>query len=63
MSDLIEKSYYAHTKEGRPPVEWQSLEDHLKGVAKKARLFAEAFGAGDWGYLAGLWNDIGKQLK
>ena len=25
-----------------------------------ARLFAEAFGARDWGCLAGLWHDIGK---
>lgn len=63
MSDPAEKSYYAHTKEGMPPVEWQPLEEHLKGVAKKARLFAEAFGAGDWGYLAGLWHDLGKYSK
>ena len=52
--------YYAHSLKDRPPEEWQLLEDHLKNVAEKARLFAEAFGAGDWGYLAGLWHDIGK---
>ena len=25
-----------------------------------ARGFADDFHAGDWGYLAGLWHDIGK---
>lgn len=59
MSTMTQK-YYAHTLEGRPPEEWQLLEDHLKNVAENARLFAEAFDAGDWGYLAGLWHDIGK---
>lgn len=52
--------FYAHTKEGRPPSDWQPLEEHLKNVAEKAKEFAEAFGAGDWGYLAGLWHDLGK---
>jgi CRISPR-associated endonuclease/helicase Cas3 len=60
MSDTIRKSYYAHTKEGRPPVEWQPLEDHLTRVAEQARSFANEFGAGEFGYLAGLWHDLGK---
>ena len=55
--------FYAHTKEGRPPEEWQPLEDHLRCVAKLARSFADEFGAGDWGYLAGLWHDLGKYSK
>lgn len=63
MSDIIEKSYYAHTKEDRPPVEWQPLEDHLKRVAELARSFADEFGVGEWGYLAGLWHDLGKYSK
>ena len=63
MSETIEKSYYAHTKEGQPPVEWQPLEDHLKRVAELARSFADEFGAGEWGYLAGLWHDLGKYSK
>jgi len=54
------KKYYAHTKKGRPPEEWQELEVHLKNVAEVARSFAEVFGAGEWGYLAGLWHDLGK---
>ncbi|HBH86264.1 MAG TPA: hypothetical protein DDY17_01500 [Syntrophaceae bacterium] len=60
MADQIEKRYYAHTKEGRPPEEWQALDEHLKSVAAMALLFADSFNAGDWAYLAGLWHDLGK---
>jgi len=56
----MNKKYYAHSKENQPSINWQLLEDHLNNVAKMARSFAEAFGAGDWGYLAGLWHDVGK---
>ena len=48
------KKYYAHNLEGKPPSDWQPVEEHLKNVAEMARLFADAFNAGDWGYLAGL---------
>jgi len=41
------QKYYAHTKEGRPPEEWQPLEEHLKNVAELAQSFADSFGAGD----------------
>lgn len=54
------KTYYAHSLEGRPENEWQTLENHLKGVAENARFFAGAFDAEDWGYVAGLWHDLGK---
>ncbi|MBU4128030.1 MAG: CRISPR-associated helicase Cas3', partial [Proteobacteria bacterium] len=50
----------AHTVKAKPPSDWQPLEEHLRNVAEMTRLFADAFGAGDWGYLAGLWHDIGK---
>ena len=43
------KHYYAHTKEGLLPEEWQPLGDHLKQVAERARSFAAAFGAGGMG--------------
>ena len=56
----MDKEYYAHSLEGKPPSDWQPLEEHLKNVAEMARSFADAFNAGDWGYLAGLWHDIGK---
>jgi CRISPR-associated endonuclease/helicase Cas3 len=56
----MEKKYYAHSLEGKPPEEWQPLGEHLKNVAGRARAFADAFGASVWGYLAGIWHDLGK---
>ena len=53
----MKDKFYAHSLEGRSPDEWQPLEIHLKNVAEITRKFAEGFGAGDWGYLAGLWHD------
>jgi CRISPR-associated endonuclease/helicase Cas3 len=37
-----------------------SLEDHLRGTARLAQEFCEPFGAGELGYWAGLWHDLGK---
>ena len=54
--------FYAHSLPGRPVDEWERLEDHLRGVADQAGEFAAAFDAHDWGYLAGLWHDLGKFL-
>ncbi|MBN1283292.1 MAG: CRISPR-associated helicase Cas3' [Proteobacteria bacterium] len=51
---------YAHSKEGRPPSEWQLLEVHLRNVAQLAREFGDVFDAGEIAYWAGLWHDIGK---
>lgn len=58
-------TFYAHTKtrsDGSPadPCEWEPLERHLQEVAELAGRFAEAFGAGEWARLAGLWHDLGK---
>ena len=50
----MDKEYYAHSLEGKPPSEWQRLDEHLNNVAEMSRSFAETFGAGDWGYLAWL---------
>lgn len=58
--------YFAHTdplNPGKLPengANWQKLEDHLKDTAKRAEKFASAFNADHWGYLAGLWHDVGK---
>jgi CRISPR-associated endonuclease/helicase Cas3 len=52
--------YYAHSLPGKPPSEWQPLEEHLKNVAQLAYCFAESFGAGDVAFLAGLLHDLGK---
>jgi CRISPR-associated endonuclease/helicase Cas3 len=48
--------YYAHSLDGRLVDEWHLLEEHLKGTAELAKSFADAFGCGEWAYLAGLWH-------
>jgi len=53
-------NYYAHSKEGCLPKEWQPLEEHLENVAKMAADFAKPFGGEKWARLAGLWHDVGK---
>jgi len=61
-------NFYAHSlqlPDGTPRAEseWEPLADHLRDVATLAKEFADRFGAGEWGYLAGLWHDIGKYQK
>ena len=52
--------YYAHST-GRPDrADWQPLREHLHQVADLARDRAAKFGAGEWGYVAGLLHDLGK---
>lgn len=51
---------YAHSREGRPDSEWETLEAHAIRVAKAARQRAEAFGAGDLAATLGLLHDLGK---
>ena len=57
------QKYYAHSLEGKPFSEWQPLEEHLNNVAERALLFADAFGAGDCGYLAWLKHDLGREIN
>lgn len=58
--------YYAHSKEDPqtkqllPQQDWQSLEEHLHEVAKRAAAFASAFQMEDYGRAAGLLHDLGK---
>jgi len=54
------QDFYAHSLEGRPPSEWQPLDEHLKKVAEKAAAFAAAFDSSSWGKLVGSNHDIGK---
>ncbi|MCL5808900.1 MAG: hypothetical protein M1418_10260 [Deltaproteobacteria bacterium] len=49
VNDSCDKHYFAHTLEGRPPKDWQSLETHLKNVAARACSVTEEFGAGELG--------------
>ncbi len=51
---------FAHTKDDSNTEGWQTLEEHLIGVADLAQRFASAFDAGPWGRAAGLWHDLGK---
>jgi CRISPR-associated endonuclease/helicase Cas3 len=39
---------------------WELLEDHLDDVARRCAAFSADFDSSQWGYLAGLWHDIGK---
>ena len=51
----------AHLRESPSgSLESQSLQDHLHGVACMAGDFAAKFESREWGYLAGLWHDLGK---
>ncbi len=43
-----------------PDGKCQTLRDHLIGTAQKAAEMASSFGCPQWGYLAGLWHDLGK---
>ncbi|MDT3426159.1 CRISPR-associated helicase Cas3/CRISPR-associated endonuclease Cas3-HD [Paenibacillus forsythiae] len=52
--------YYAHSTEREDKSDWQPLLKHLKEVADLTEMFARQFGAGDWGYVAGLLHDLGK---
>ncbi|NNM55534.1 MAG: CRISPR-associated endonuclease Cas3'' [Spirochaetales bacterium] len=36
------------------------MREHLESVAALAKSFADKWGNGDWGWLAGLWHDLGK---
>lgn len=42
-------------------LEFQSNEDHCKGVATLAKQFANEFGMDEWGYVLGLLHDKGKE--
>lgn len=55
------RPYFAHTVEGVTDTsQWEPLSDHLQRVADLTERFATAFGAGEWGQVAGVWHDLGK---
>ena len=51
------QEYIAHVADGKLI---QSIDEHHLGVAEMAQRFADSFGAGAWGYLCGIWHDVGK---
>ena len=53
-------TYYAHSSDAADKSDWQTLSEHLIGVAEKAMVFAAAFEAQEWGRCAGLLHDAGK---
>jgi CRISPR-associated endonuclease/helicase Cas3 len=55
-----ERVYYAHSTSRPDRADWQPLHAHLHQVAELARERAAKFGAGEWGYVAGLLHDLGK---
>ncbi len=55
--------FYAHSTENPDKSDWQEMPEHLINVARKCREFAAIFGAGAWGYIAGLLHDVGKYTE
>lgn len=55
--------YYAHTGKLPGKVDWELLVDHLAQTARHSSEFADAFGAAEWGYIAGQLHDLGKFSK
>jgi CRISPR-associated endonuclease Cas3-HD len=52
--------YYAHSTRNPDRSDWETVETHLRETARTARANAQKFGAGEFGYWAGLFHDIGK---
>jgi CRISPR-associated endonuclease/helicase Cas3 len=50
---------YAHSLPGETPERWERLEVHLQEVSELAGELSQAFGAREWGELAGWWHDLG----
>lgn len=54
--------YYAHSK-GSDKNDWEPLIEHLKQVSVRCKVFADVFGGGELGRVAGLLHDIGKYTR
>lgn len=51
---------YAHSLENKPIEKWQTIDEHLLGVAGLSAQFAEVFDSSDWAWNAAILHDIGK---
>jgi len=58
--NLGSSDLFAHSVPECDTSNWELLADHLKSVAKAARLNARAFGSGSMAELAGCLHDLGK---
>lgn len=56
----MDNTFYAHSRKGEQKERWQRLDVHLRNVAERTYSFAAEFNSGQWGYIAGLWHDLGK---
>ncbi len=56
----MSKKFYAHSLPGKPPEQWQLLQNHLENVAMKTYAFARSFGGGSLAKPLGLNHDLGK---
>jgi CRISPR-associated endonuclease/helicase Cas3 len=52
--------YFAHSLKDRPRRDWQTLLDHLVGVAILAEGFGAPLGIGRLAFASGIFHDIGK---
>ena len=53
--------YLAHVRQNEDgSFNIHHLEEHLRAVGNLSSEFASAFGAAEWGFLTGLWHDLGK---
>jgi CRISPR-associated endonuclease/helicase Cas3 len=52
--------FYAHTRPGLPPADWEQLSTHLDKVAESTAMFSDEFGAQAWGEILGSCHDLGK---
>ena len=60
MTNPVPRPPYAHSLEGRPHDDWETLSDHSLRVARAAAHRAAPYGGGDLARLAGLLHDLGK---
>jgi CRISPR-associated endonuclease/helicase Cas3 len=52
--------YLAHVRQDGEAFIPHDLDEHLRGVARRAEECARDFSGGDWAKVAGLWHDLGK---
>ena len=52
--------FFAHSTDDPTKTDWQPLAAHLTKVAERAGEFSARFGAEQWGWVCGLFHDLGK---
>ncbi|MCP3873914.1 MAG: CRISPR-associated helicase Cas3' [Desulfobacteraceae bacterium] len=52
--------FYAHSKENETFDKWQTIEDHLKGVAYLSEQFGKEFSSDKFAKISGCFHDLGK---